>query len=429
MKLTHPQVPWPTPNPLSAGRPGPTLLLWYPHRVAGTPLLRVLGLTLAKRAVLSAQQAGFERIVIAAHPADHPGIQAELADDRVHAQVELDHHPRPTHELALALGDRVWTRAALTAIAAPLRGDATLRALVDDARRPTGLFRVGARQLARLGLEPDRLGEALSAWPAAALEQVQAGPCVAPVGAGHPLRPAEDLLLQALRKPADGMISRHINRHISLAISRRLAKTAVRPNHITAVVAFIGVLSGPLAWYGGAYWGLALGALCYYLAAILDGCDGEISRLKALGSPLGAWLDTITDNVVCLSFILGAYGRVQADAPGRLWAWVGLVGVGFFLLTLIPRYYVMATRMGSGDYQKLAATQRAVAPSGFGRVVQGAKDVVFRNDFLPFFAFVTALLGHPGVFLLPFAVGAVFAAGDAVWPLLQPRPASTQSRA
>ena len=104
MKLTHPQVPWPTPNPLSAGRPGPTLLLWYPHRVAGTPLLRVLGLTLAKRAVLSAQQAGFERIVIAAHPADHPGIQAELADDRVHAQVELDHHPRPTHELALALG-------------------------------------------------------------------------------------------------------------------------------------------------------------------------------------------------------------------------------------------------------------------------------------------------------------------------------------
>jgi len=417
------------------------ILVWYKHSFKGAPLVEVLGLSLAKRAVLSAQAAGFKDIVIVVHPQDMALTKKELADSKIKAKVKLLTEAQSlsktiemsgidsSNEVAVVLGDRVWTAPAIKALTKPLEG-ASVRLVCDNSsdRFCTGLFRVETTQINKLPLSgncteallnktfndadtnPDTIDIATLAFSAARIEE------------NTNLRAAENILLRALKKSADGVVSRNINRKISLFLSRRLAKTAMRPNHITAVVAGIGLFSGFSNYFIGGYWGFLIGGLCYYISAILDGCDGEISRLKYLGSSLGAWLDTIVDDLVCLSFIVGLYARLYVDEPSDFRLWTGLAGVFFFLLTILPRYYIMATRLGSGDFQKLAAAQKPAEPVGFSKLVQTVKETLFRTDFLPFYGFVTALVSYVPAFAIPFAIGAIASSGDTLVTLVTTRP-------
>ncbi|HKE16472.1 MAG TPA: NTP transferase domain-containing protein, partial [Kofleriaceae bacterium] len=86
-------------------------------------------------------------------------------------------------------------------------------------------------------------------------------------------REAERRLLRSLAKPTDGFIARHINRPISIATSRFLARWGVRPNVITTVVSIISLVGAGLAATADPAM-LAVGGLLFQLASILDGCDG-----------------------------------------------------------------------------------------------------------------------------------------------------------
>ena len=61
------------------------------------------------------------------------------------------------------------------------------------------------------------------------------------VGADGP-EAAESWLLQSLIKDTEGFMSRHVERRISLAITRRLVETSVTPNAMTLVSLAIGLL-------------------------------------------------------------------------------------------------------------------------------------------------------------------------------------------
>jgi phosphatidylglycerophosphate synthase len=232
---------------------------------------------------------------------------------------------------------------------------------------------------------------------------------------------AEKALMRSLVKQADGLISRYLNRKISTFISKRIASLPITPNQVTAVVFLIGILSGPLAFLGTPL-GFALGGFCYWFSAVLDGCDGEISRLKYQGSPLGAWLDTVVDDLVCLSYIVGMYISLARAADHPYWAWTGIGATVFFLLTILPRYYIMAARSGSGDYQKIAKETRPGDAGALTKVLLSLRDFIFRTDFLPFAGMVTAVFGVPHIFAAPFAVGAVASAVDSIVKLVSYKP-------
>ena len=53
------------------------------------------------------------------------------------------------------------------------------------------------------------------------------------------------------------------------------------------------------------YFFLLLGALLAQLSSILDGCDGEIARLKLLKSKFGRWLDQVLDRYSDLFIFTG----------------------------------------------------------------------------------------------------------------------------
>jgi phosphatidylglycerophosphate synthase len=106
----------------------------------------------------------------------------------------------------------------------------------------------------------------------------------------------ERRLFRSLGKESDGLGARYVNRPISTWLSRYLASAAIMPNTVTFGVAAVTLVS---AWYltRGTYWAFLLGTALFQLASILDGCDGEIARVKFRETRSGAWMDTWMDMI------------------------------------------------------------------------------------------------------------------------------------
>jgi phosphatidylglycerophosphate synthase len=108
---------------------------------------------------------------------------------------------------------------------------------------------------------------------------------------------AEAWLLRGLIKASEGFMSRHVERRLSLALTRWLVRTPATPNMITLVSVGIGLLGAPF-FLAIDPLAQVVGALFFLTHSILDGCDGEIARLKFLESRGGAVLDFWGDNLV-----------------------------------------------------------------------------------------------------------------------------------
>lgn len=161
---------------------------------------------------------------------------------------------------------------------------------------------------------------------------------------------AERQLLSSLNKgDQDGFVSQWINRPLSIRLSKYLVRTGVTPNQIT-VASFLMSLIGAGFLAAGGYAVGALGGLLIQAASVIDGCDGEIARLKGVATPRGAWLDTILDRYADLAITVGivvAYVR-HAPAPGVLPVTVGIVAAtGFILASYVTKEFA---RHHTSDY-------------------------------------------------------------------------------
>ena len=112
------------------------------------------------------------------------------------------------------------------------------------------------------------------------------------------------LLNNSNSKINDGSISKYINRPISKWITSKITDYPLTPNQISIAVFFISVFSGLIISIEG-YFFLLLGALLAQLSSILDGCDGEIARLKLLESKFGGWFDRVLDRYSDLFILMG----------------------------------------------------------------------------------------------------------------------------
>jgi phosphatidylglycerophosphate synthase len=131
------------------------------------------------------------------------------------------------------------------------------------------------------------------------------------------VRTVETWLLRGLIKQNEGFMSRHFERRISLAITRRLAPTSATPNAMTLVSLAVGLAAAPFFLSSAALWQLT-GALLFLAHSILDGCDGELARLKFLASRRGAILDFWGDNVVHVA-VFSCIAIGWALSAGTLW--------------------------------------------------------------------------------------------------------------
>ena len=127
-------------------------------------------------------------------------------------------------------------------------------------------------------------------------------------------RAAEDAVFGALYRPDLGFVARRFNKPLSIWLTRHvLVRTAVTPNQITLFAAAVGLLGGILIATGAYGWAV-LGLACEHLQSVLDGCDGELARVRFQQSKLGAWLDTFVDDVLNVVITVAARnGRLAGD--------------------------------------------------------------------------------------------------------------------
>ncbi len=142
------------------------------------------------------------------------------------------------------------------------------------------------------------------------------------------LKNAKSLLFENLRKNTDGPISTILNRPISSKISELLLKTNITPNQISLISFIIG-LFGALFFSNGDYFSLVIGGILIHLSSIIDGCDGEIARLKLVESKYGGWFDAVLDRYADAIIILGmVYGHWILHNDINIWiiGFIALMG-------------------------------------------------------------------------------------------------------
>lgn len=215
-------------------------------------------------------------------------------------------------------------------------------------------------------------------------------------------RRAERALFRALRKPQDGWTSRWLNRYISLSLSRLLVKTPLTPNQVSLGILAVGLFGAWLA-SRGTYATMAAGAALFQLQSILDGCDGEMSRVTYRGSLTGEWLDTVGDDLTNYGFFAGAAWGLYRSTGHVIYLVAGATCVGCGLLASGIEYRYLI-KIGSGDLLKYPLTAPGSGePSGLFAAIQP----LFKRDTFVFLTFLAALAGALGPMLVVFSLGAL----------------------
>ncbi|HVE12342.1 MAG TPA: CDP-alcohol phosphatidyltransferase family protein [Elusimicrobiota bacterium] len=204
-----------------------------------------------------------------------------------------------------------------------------VRAAAADADGPLGLYYPRAAELL------ERLPEASRSVPREALDLAGAhasSDAWPRLRGADSLRAEEERLFAALPQDSDGYLAR-LDRAFSIALSRRLVRLPVTPNQITTASLLLGLLG---AWLLADIGRLsqAAGALLLLFCCVLDGCDGEIARLKLLCSPAGGRYDVISDNIVHVAIFAAIPIHLQRKLPGVSFARPGLVLLAGVLLSM-----------------------------------------------------------------------------------------------
>ena len=162
---------------------------------------------------------------------------------------------------------------------------------------------------------------------------------------------AEKALLNLVRdKSNDGPVAHYLNRPISLFFSRHLAKLDITPNQISLFSFLCSLLAAGLFALGG-YPALLVGGVLAQFASIVDGCDGEVARLKYQSSDFGGWFDAVLDRYADAFLLFGLTWHVLAIEAN---AWVLLTGfmaiIGSFILSYTADKYdsLMRQRIKAG---------------------------------------------------------------------------------
>jgi len=209
------------------------------------------------------------------------------------------------------------------------------------------------------------------------------------VATARDLPAAEAWLLRSLIKPSEGFMSRHVERRISLALTRRLCTTRITPNMMTLLSLAVGLAGAPFFLSAASVYQLA-GALLFLAHSILDGCDGELARLKFLESRRGAALDILGDNLVHAA----VFGCMAVGwSLHRRSAWPLLLGGVTVVSTLAVAAIVYRRGM------------RASTEGGPTSALSRLADVVVYRDFI-YLIVLLAAAGRAHWFLALTAVGA-----------------------
>jgi phosphatidylglycerophosphate synthase len=403
---------------------------------------RLCGHPLIARSIIAAARAGVREILIACD-GDAERLAAFLADNRVLAKQDCVTECRKAADLSapqwnndfLLLSDTaVFKESVLTRLLdIDLAGNNALL-LVDE--KAGAVHAADSRYAAWAGLALCRAGlfqKLLGAFTRSPRDGIQSGfdsifnpqTCAQIGGKGVDAdyafnvrseaiyTQARRALLASVRKASDGVVSRYINRPISIQISRVCMALRLSPNFISGVNLLLMLLSAALLALGG-YPNILVASILYQMTSIIDGSDGEVARLTWKMSPQGARFDTFCDQLGYFLFFIalpfGLYNSPQEETSAYMISSLGretfLVLGGTVLLGLAMMFFVMLRYIhrthSEHTFQIINDVEQAARKTGaiamLDRLVFRVA-FLFRHDFFALFAMIILILNLAGVFL------------------------------
>jgi phosphatidylglycerophosphate synthase len=361
----------------------------------GDPM--ILGLSLTERAALAARRAGYAKVfLLGGTGRGTPGVAAIANWRSLAARLSSSHTAPVVVAPAAILAETNWLERLGSMRIEP----------ANWGRIANRIVMLAAASAADAADELDRDGGARSVSDVEARLPRRFGP-PAPISAEidpiivqtpGDVRVAERRLMGALVKDTDGFMARHVERPISLRISRRLAGTAITPNQMSLISIAFGICGGPF-FLSSRPLMQTIGALLFLAHSILDGCDGELARLKFQQSRWGGVLDFWGDNVVH-TVIFGCMGVAWCLSVAAAWPlWLGAAAV---FGTLGSAGFVYWRLMRGKDGSDTLFTSVSDAPE---RPLTRLLDSASRRDFI-YLVILLALFGKSNWFLVMAGVGA-----------------------
>jgi CDP-L-myo-inositol myo-inositolphosphotransferase len=151
---------------------------------------------------------------------------------------------------------------------------------------------------------------------------------------------AEKAMLDMLRdKQTDGPVSRYLNRPLSIRISRYLVRYPITPNQVS-LFSFICSLFAAFLFAIGGYPALLTGGVIAQFASVIDGCDGEVARLKYQTSSYGRWFDAVLDRYADAFLVFGLSWHGYIGSQQILYLPIGFLAIiGSFMLSYTADKY------------------------------------------------------------------------------------------
>jgi phosphatidylglycerophosphate synthase len=168
---------------------------------------------------------------------------------------------------------------------------------------------------------------------------------------------------------------------------------------------------------------LIWGALLVFIAGVIDGCDGEIARLKLQSSPIGAWLDTIVDEITSVAYFVAigyhtftyhpeSYVAASIAIGGVLYV-AGIYGIYYFCIVVLKaggsQYYIGTLDVvEAGGRVGLRARPRAPSTLAPWMLAVGQWLLyIIRRDFINLAALILTLFDAFEVIYVGILAGAV----------------------
>ena len=402
----------------------PRTLLYFPDdpAVSVPASARLAGLSLAERVLRPARRAGYSRIVVwlpddACGGAPESRLISSLAETIGGITVARNEQQWLDALAGIGPTDAVTAIGAGTVVSTGLLEDARDLAVVADGVRDVAAgpdFRTsGVLRLTAAGAASPPAVQALlaqrrergHALPSG--EEVSNGVARLAIRIVSPadLARAEGILRRSSYKTTDAKIAR-FNRRMSLPISIALIPTPLTANQLSILLVGVGFYS---AWLfsTGHYAAGVLGAFLSLAASVLDGCDGEIARLKYQESALGCWIETFGDYSYYIAIFVGlTVGAVRQTGHDSFY-WIGGLALGGTLLAFALLIY-LRSRITAGQPEKLhaIARERFKAEESFWSRIAWRVSFVATRAAMPYGIMAFALAGAlPGIVVLA-AIGA-----------------------
>ena len=236
-------------------------------------------------------------------------------------------------------------------------------------------------------------------------------------------RAADEAVFRDAQRETVGIVDRLLNQKVSALLTRLLlAHLPVAPALVTLVAGFVGVY-GALMVAGGTTQSAIAGFAILEGYAILDGCAGELARVRLHQTALGAWLDTVVGDFVNVLMILAVGFALWRHGGTYLDMKMSLAAAAMTLFYVAVSYRELM-RQGEGDVMKLrwwfAYGQPLKNLSGAGSSSIRAVMLLGRRDFVIVLALGLAYFDQLPIVLLYTLIVAIVRAAGALGQLLTP---------